>query len=54
VSSCPFVLAMVSSYIYIYIMSMHIYDSWVTIIHGDIYRNVVVNHIVRNYYNLVN
>jgi hypothetical protein len=34
-------------------MSAHIYDSWVTIIHGDIYPNVIVNHLVRSYYNLM-
>ena len=36
------------------IISIHIYDSWVTIIHGDIYHNVIVNHLIRSYYNLVN
>ena len=29
---------------------IYIYDSW----DGDIYRNVIVNHLVRSYYNLVN
>ena len=32
-------------------MSTHIYDSWVTISHGDIYHNVIVNHLVRSYMN---
>ena len=34
-------------------MLIHIYDSWVTITHGDIYHNVTVNHLVWSYYNLV-
>ena len=36
--------------IYIYdnftIISIHIYNSCVTITHGDIYHNVIVNHLV--------
>jgi len=36
---------------YFTIISIHIYDSWVTITHGDIYHNVIVNHFVREYYN---
>ena len=35
------------------IMSIHIYDSWVTITHGDVYHNVIVNHLVRSYYNII-
>ena len=38
----------------IYIMSIHIYDNWVTTTYGDIYHNVIVNHLVKSYYNLVN
>jgi len=36
------------------IICIHIYDSWVTITHGDIYGNIIVNHLVRSYYNFVN
>jgi hypothetical protein len=25
-------------------MSVYIYDSWITVTHGDIYHNVIVNH----------
>ena len=35
-------------------MSIHIYDSWVTITHDDIYYNITVNYSVRSYYNLIN
>jgi len=35
-------------------MSIHIYDSWVTITHGNIYHNVIVKHLVRSYCTLVN
>ena len=36
------------------LLAVHIYDSLVTITHGDIYRNVIVNHLVKSYYNLIN
>jgi hypothetical protein len=39
---------------YFTIMSVYIYDSWATITHEDIFHNVIVNHIVRSYYNLIN
>ena len=36
------------------IICIHIYHSWVTITHGDIYRNIIANHLLRSNYNLIN
>jgi hypothetical protein len=41
----------IASYKINYSVATSIYDNF---IYGDIYRNIVVNHLVKSYYNLVN